>query len=192
MRLDHRIEHLLNALAGLGRDPQDVVGISADQLEPLRRAVGIGLRQVDLVHDRQQLEVVLDREVGVRDFHQLFDSCAASTTSIAPSACNERETSQVKSTWPGCRSVEPVALPRNLDGLRLDCDATLMFEFHRVEHLLAHLTAGDGVGQLEDAVGQGRFPVVDVRDDREVADVVLLHGTSPCRARRAAGADSQR
>ena len=30
-----------------------------------RGAVGVGLRQVDLVHDRDDLEVVLDREVRV-------------------------------------------------------------------------------------------------------------------------------
>ena len=33
----------------------------------MRDAVGVGLRQVDLVHDRDDLEVVLDREVGVRE-----------------------------------------------------------------------------------------------------------------------------
>ena len=41
-------------------------GVLAEQVGDLGcRAVGIGLRQVDLVHDRHDLEVVLDREVGV-------------------------------------------------------------------------------------------------------------------------------
>ena len=44
------------------------VGIVADQVGDLAGgAVRIGLRQVDLVHDRDDLEVVLDREVGVRE-----------------------------------------------------------------------------------------------------------------------------
>src|SRR5581483_6218209 len=45
---------------------------------------------------------------------------------------------------------------------------------HRVEHLGAHRARVDGMGQLEDAVGQRRLAVVDVGDDREVADVSLI------------------
>jgi hypothetical protein len=32
--------------------------------------------------------------------------------------------------------------------------------------------------QLEDAIGERRLAVVDVRDDREVADLFLVHGLS--------------
>ena len=49
----------------------------------------------------------------------------------------------------------------------------LALEVHRVEHLRAHVALGDGVRELEDAVGERRLAVVDVRDDREVADAVL-------------------
>ena len=58
--------------------------------------------------------------------------------------------------------------------LRLDRDPALALEVHRVEHLGAHFLRVDGAGDLEDAVGQRRLAVVDVGDDREVADVV--HG----------------
>jgi hypothetical protein len=47
---------------------------------------------------------------------------------------------------------------------------------HRVEQLRAHLARRDRVRQLEDAIGERRLAVVDVRDDREVADVRLVHG----------------
>ena len=56
-------------------------------------------------------------------------------------------------------------------GLRLDGDAALALDVHRVEHLLHHVALLDRVGELEDAVGQRGLPVVDVRDDREVAYV---------------------
>jgi hypothetical protein len=59
-------------------------------------------------------------------------------------------------------------------GLRLDGDAALALEVHRVEHLGAHLQRVDGVRDLEDAIGQRRLAVVDVGDDREVAD--FFHG----------------
>src|SRR5206468_7840150 len=69
--------------------------------------------------------------------------------------------------------VQLVALPVHADGLGLDRDPALALEIHRVEHLLAHLPLRHGVRQLEDAVGERRLAVVDVRDDREVADAVL-------------------
>ena len=56
--------------------------------------------------------------------------------------------------------------------LRLDRDPALALEVHRVEHLRHVLARVDRPGDLEDAVGQGRLAVVDVGDDREVANVV--------------------
>ena len=54
--------------------------------------------------------------------------------------------------------------------MRLDGDAALALEVHRVEHLRLHLARLEGAGDLEKAVGQRRLAVVDVRDDREIAD----------------------
>src|SRR5213083_1940180 len=71
--------------------------------------------------------------------------------------------------------VELVPLPLDAHRLRLDRDAPLAFQIHRVEHLLAHVTARDGVRELEYAIGQRRLPMIDVGDDREVADAVLGH-----------------
>ena len=66
--LHDRVEHGLHAVTGLRRDAKHVAGIDADELGELGRGgVRIGLREVDLVHDRHDLEVVLDREVGVRE-----------------------------------------------------------------------------------------------------------------------------
>jgi len=59
--------------------------------------------------------------------------------------------------------------------VELDRDAALALQVHRVEDLLAHLALLEGAGQLDQAVGQGGLPVVDVRDDAEVADVGLAH-----------------
>ena len=57
------------------------------------------------------------------------------------------------------------------DRVRLDRDAALALEVHRVEDLRLHLARLQRAGDLEEAVGQRRLAVVDVRDDREVADV---------------------
>ena len=61
------------------------------------------------------------------------------------------------------------------DRVRLDRDAALALEIHRVEDLRFHLARLQRAGQLEKAVGERRLAVVDVRDDREVADVLWIH-----------------
>ena len=62
---------------------------------------------------------------------------------------------------------------RQAHGLRLDGDAALALDVHLVEELGTHLPLGERSGDLEDAVGQRRLAVIDVRDDRKVADFVL-------------------
>ncbi len=68
-----------------------------------------------------------------------------------------------------------MTLPVDADVLGLDRDAPLAFEVHRVEILRAHVAGVDRAGDLEDAIGQRRLAVVDVRDDREVADAGQIH-----------------
>ncbi len=67
--------------------------------------------------------------------------------------------------------------PGHAHRLGLDRDAALALEIHRVEHLLAHLALRDRARELQDAIGQRRLAVVDVRDDREVANAGLLHAS---------------
>ena len=64
-----------------------------------------------------------------------------------------------------------VGVVHHADGLRLDGDAALPLDVHRVEYLLHHVALFHGVGELEDAVCKRGLPVIDVRDDREVAYV---------------------
>jgi hypothetical protein len=70
-----------------------------------------------------------------------------------------------------------VAVARDVahaDGARLDGDALLAFEVHRVEELRHHLALLDGVRHFQQAIGQRGLAVIDVRDDAEVADVPLV------------------
>jgi hypothetical protein len=65
------------------------------------------------------------------------------------------------------------------DGVGLDGDAALALDIHAVEQLLLHVALGHGAGQLDQPVGEGGFPVVDMGDDGEVADAGEVgHGTS--------------
>jgi len=57
-------------------------------------------------------------------------------------------------------------------GLRFDGYPTLFFNVHRVEHLRLHVPLFESTATLNQAVCQGGFAVIDVRNDREVSDVV--------------------
>ena len=62
-------------------------------------------------------------------------------------------------------------------GLRLDGDAALALDVHGIEHLLTHFARAQAAAGLNQAVGERRFPVVNVSDDGKVTDVVKCgHG----------------
>ena len=63
------------------------------------------------------------------------------------------------------------------NALGFDGDAALALEVHGVENLRGHLTLAERARDFEQAVGQGGFPVVDVRDDAEIPDVLRVHST---------------
>ena len=72
-------------------------------------------------------------------------------------------------------SVAVVRLVYHADGVGLDGDAALALEIHGIEHLRLHLASGQRAGKFEKPVGEGGLAVVNVRDDREVADVTWIH-----------------
>ena len=154
-----------------------MLGVVSDQICNLAcDRVGIGGRQVDLVDDRNDVQVVLDREIGVRECLRLRPLRRVDDEQRALAGLQGPRYLVGEVHMAGrVDEVELVALPLDADRLRLDRDAALALEIHRVEHLLAHVTTGDGVRELEDAIGQRRFPMVDMGDDREVADAVLSH-----------------
>ena len=57
------------------------------------------------------------------------------------------------------------------DGLRLDRDAALALDIHGIQHLLDHVARGKAAGRLDEPVGKRRFAVVDMGDNREIADI---------------------
>jgi hypothetical protein len=72
-----------------------------------------------------------------------------------------------------------LVLVAHAHGRGLDRDAALAFKVHRVQHLVLHLAVGHGLGQFQQAIGQRRLAMIDMRDDAEVADVVLIQSCSP-------------
>jgi hypothetical protein len=60
---------------------------------------------------------------------------------------------------------------RHPHGLRLDGNSPLALQVHGVENLASHVAIGDGMGGLQDAIGQRRLAMVDVGDDAEVPNM---------------------
>ncbi len=189
---DDALEQLVDAQARLGRDQHRVRGVDADHLlDLLLGAVGVGRGQVDLVDHRQQLEAAVDREVGVGEGLRL-DPLRGVDHQQRPLAGGERARHLVGEVDVAGRvdQVEDVGLAVlgqvvQAHRARLDGDAALALEVHVVEHLGVHLALGERPGPLEQAVGERRLAVVDVGDDREVADARRrVHAGSAAPGRR--------
>jgi hypothetical protein len=158
-----------------------VVDVGSEEVGDLAgHPLGLGAGKVDLVENGDQLEPGLDGRVGVRDRLGLH----------ALGGVDDQERALAGRQRPGhlvgevdvagrVDQVEVIGLAvggRVLDAnrLSLDRDPPLPLQIHRVEDLGAHLPLVERSRELEDAIGQGRFPMVDVGDDREVADA--FHG----------------
>ena len=180
---DDRLEHRLHALAGARRGEEDLLPIEADGVdELLRDAPGLGERRIHLVDDGDERQVELEGLVDGRESLRLYPlrrvdhhDGALAGRERARDLVGEVDVAR------GVDEVELVALAvRRAEveahGLRLDRDPLLAFELHLVEQLLAHLARGDRPRLLQHAVGERRLAVIDVGDDRKVADAPLIHG----------------
>ena len=92
--------------------------------------------------------------------------CVASTTSTAPSQAASRRIEQVELI-----RLAVIGVIGDAHGIRLDGDTALALDIHRVEKLRLHIALVDGMGELENAIGYRGLAMIDVRNDREVADV---------------------
>ena len=57
------------------------------------------------------------------------------------------------------------------NGLALDGDAALPFNIHIVQNLVLKVSFIADSGELNQPVGQGRFPVINVSDNAEVSNI---------------------
>src|SRR5690606_16476037 len=65
------------------------------------------------------------------------------------------------------------------DGLGLDGDPALALNIHVIKDLLAPLAVGQAAGGLDQPVGQRRLAMVDMSNDRKVADAAKLSHPPP-------------
>ena len=166
--------HFRGDLGGvLGRDADDVLNLLLDA----RRVSG---RQVDLVDDRHDFKSGVDGEVGVAE-GLCLDALRRVDDEQRALAGRERAGDLVVEV-DMTRGVDEVHLVGpaviglifHADGARLDGDAALALEVHVVEQLLLHLADGDRLALLEQTVGKGGFAVVNMCNNREIANLLTI------------------
>ncbi len=181
---DDRLQHIRNTKARLGADLHRVRGVDPDHvLDLLRHPDHIGRGQVDLVQNRHDLVARIDRliDIGQRlclDPLRRVDDQKRSLDRLHRAAHLIGEI-HMPGRVDQVQDIGLAILRRILDphGVGLDRDAPLALDIHRVEHLFLHVPFRHGPGQLDQPVGQGGFPVVDMRHDREIADMCKVgHG----------------
>ena len=175
---DDGLQQIVDALAGLARHAHGIVGGNGQIVFDLGlNLVGVRRGKVDLIDGRNNVQVGvhgerrignglrLDALSGVHDEHRALASCQR-TRDLVGEVHVARRIDQVELI-----RLAVVGVIGHADGIGLDRDATLALDVHRVKQLRLHVALIDGMGELEDAVTDRGLAMVDMRNDREVADV---------------------
>ena len=149
-------------------------------------ALDVGAGKIDLIDDGNDVEAVVDGDVGVGE-RLGFDTLGCVYDEQRAFAGGERAGNFVGKIHVagGVNEIELVGFTvvrgvHHADGVGLDGDAAFALEVHGVEDLSLHFARGQRSGEFQQAVGERGFAVIDVGDDREVADVGCVHGGAKC------------
>ena len=155
--------------------------------------INAGGGQVDFIDDGNDGEIVAGGEEGIGD-GLCFDALAGVHDEQRAFASGERAGNFVGKIHVAGRvnQVQAIFMPiarsvMQANALGFDGDAAFALQVHGIEHLRMHLALGERAGELQQAVGQRGFAVVNVRNDAEIADVLGIHG-SLCECAAQAGA----
>ena len=150
----------------------------------------MGGGQVDFVEDRDNFYILVHGQVDIAQGLGL-DALGGIDYQKSPFACCQGPRYLVieVNVAGSIQKIEFILLPvlslvGNTHCLGLDGDAALTLYLHLVKVLFPGLAGTDNIGNAKDAVCQGRFAMVNVSDDAEVAYVLkVCHGGSlsnPC------------
>ena len=180
--LDYLLQDFPGADTLLGAGKDRIVSIDADDvLDLLHHPLGFSRRQIDLVEHREYLQVVLKGQINVRQrlsldpLRRIDDQQASFTGGQRPGDLvgkidMTRCVDQIQDVFLAVEG--PVIEP---DGLGLDGDAPLPLQVHFVQELVLLFAIGKGTGELQQPVGQGRFPVIDMCNNGEISDISDEH-----------------
>src|SRR5580700_1640259 len=175
-------EHVGDTLARFRADEHGVGGVEADRaFDHFFGAGNVGALQIDLVDDGNNFEAVIDGKIRIGQGLR-FDALGGIDYEQSAFTGGERARNFVRKI-DVAGSVDEVELVgvavqrgiHHAHGVGFDGDAALALEVHGVEDLGLHLARGEGAGQLQQPVGQRGLAVVNVRDDRKIAEERCVH-----------------
>ena len=174
-------ENFFGADSFFGAGKDGVFRVQADDVFDLvLDARDFRARQIDFVDDGNDFEMMVQGQVGVGErlrFNSLrgidhqkrsFAGGKASGNLVGKIDVSRR-VDQVQDII--LSVFGPVVQPH---GMRFDGDAPFPFQIHRVQDLVGHFALCQCSGPFQKAVGQGRFAVVDMRDDGKIANMALI------------------
>ena len=176
---DQLLQQVINAHPGLGGHPAGIHGVQPDDfLDLVDYRLRLGLRQVDLVQNRQHFQVLLDGGIAVGDglgFHAL--GCVHHQQRPFTGRQGAGHLVREVHVSGGINEIQLVGLAITgrvvqRHALRLDGDATLTLQLHGIQHLFFELTLTEAATDLNKAVRQRGFTMIDVGDDGEVANIL--------------------
>ena len=176
--LDYRLKDFLHAHARLAGSADNLFALAAEQFHDfILHLFGHGACHVAFVDNGNNLQIVLDGHVKVGDGLRLHalrsihnEQCALAGGDGARHLVGEVHVSR------SVNQVQDILLALvhilHLDGMALDGDTSLLFQIHIIQHLsFGYL---DGIGELQQAVGQSRFAMIDMGYDTKVT-YILFH-----------------
>ncbi len=178
---DDGLQDRLDADAFLGGNQKGGFRVQAEiLLDLILDAVDLRRGQVDFVDDRDDVQVVLHGQIEVGQGLG-FDPLAGVHEQQGPFAGGQGAGDLVGKIHVarGVDQIQVVApailgLVGQADCLALDGDAPFALDIHGVQDLILEIPGRHDVRGLDQAIREGRFPVIDMGDDAEVANKVHL------------------
>ncbi len=154
-----RLQHGVHALAGLGADGDGVSGVESDGFfDGFLGAQDVGRRQIDLVDDGNNLESVVDGQIGIGQGLRL-DALAGVHHQQRALAGGQRTRNFVAEVHVagGVDQVQLVGVAvvrfvHHAHGVGFDGNTALALEIHVVKDLRLHLAAGHRAGEFQQTV----------------------------------------
>ncbi len=180
--MHNSFQYVVDADPLFGADQNGVARVEADHgLNLFADTLRLGRRQIDFIDYRNNLQVVMQREIGIGEslsFHALRGV--------------HHQQRAFASLQTARNLIRKIDVPGRIDQIQLihfavvgaiiqahrmglDGDAALALEIHRIEDLRHHLALRQSAGNLKQTIRQRGLAVVDVRNDRKIADEFGIH-----------------
>ena len=176
------LKHFTDIQTGLRRNPRCILCLKSDHIFDLTdNTIRIRTWQVDLIDDRKDIQVMIQRKIYIRKC-LCFDSlCRIYDQYCAVAGSKTSRHLVVKIDMSGSiYQVENVFFPvtcliYDSYGLWLDRNSTFPLKFHIIKNLRLHLTLGQCTRLLNNTVCQCWFTVIDMGYNTKISDFTLIH-----------------